>query len=46
LSPEESILSITCGPVHSLALSNRGRLFSCGFGEKYALGHGKNKTLN
>jgi alpha-tubulin suppressor-like RCC1 family protein len=32
--------------MHTLVLSNKGRIFSCGFGETYALGHGTNKTYN
>lgn len=29
-----------------MALSTKGRVFTCGFGETYALGHGNNKTYN
>ena len=37
---------MACGPVHSVALTNRGRLFACGFGDKYALGNGRSKSLS
>lgn len=38
LGPAEMIILIACGALHSLALSNNGRLFACGFGETNALG--------
>lgn len=37
---------MACGPLHTLALTNRNRLFACGYGEKYALGNGKTTTFN
>ena len=40
LSSDEMIISISCGPLHSIALSSKGRMFSCGFGKNYCLGHG------
>ncbi len=40
LADGEFITDIVCGSLHTLALSSRSRLFSCGFGETYALGHG------
>ena len=43
---KETIEEIVCGSMHVLVLSNWGRLFSCGFGETFALGHGNNKNLN
>ena len=46
LFPEESVVKIACGPLHTLALTNRNRLFAAGYGEKYALGTGKTNTLN
>ena len=39
-------VSISCGPLHSVALSSKGRMFSCGFGKNYALGHGEAQVLN
>jgi alpha-tubulin suppressor-like RCC1 family protein len=41
----ELIIKIACGPLHTAALSNKNRLFCCGFGEKYNLGNGKAKTI-
>jgi alpha-tubulin suppressor-like RCC1 family protein len=46
LNVEEFIVEIACGSLHTLARSNQGRIFSCGFGETYALGHGSNSNLN
>lgn len=46
MMPDEYIKHIACGPLHTLVLSNKNRLFSCGYGQKFALGNGKNKTLN
>jgi hypothetical protein len=37
---------MACGPLHTAALTNRNRLFTCGFGEKFCLGTGKSQTLN
>lgn len=46
LAAEEMIVQVACGPLHTLALSNKGRLFSCGFGEHFTLGHGDSSTYN
>lgn len=46
LNNGEFVQEIVCGTMHSFVLSNKGRIFSCGFGETYALGHGTNKTYN
>jgi len=46
LGSDEMIVQVACGPLHSFALSNKGRLFSCGFGEHYTLGHGDTTTHN
>ena len=40
------VVKMSCGPLHSVALTNRGRIFACGYGEKYALGTGKARTTN
>jgi alpha-tubulin suppressor-like RCC1 family protein len=32
LSSDEVIVKVSCGPLHSVALTNRGRLFACGYG--------------
>jgi len=37
---------MVCGPLHSAALTNKHRLFTCGYGEKYALGTGRTKNSN
>jgi len=40
LENDEIITDIACGPLHTLAVSNKNRIFSCGYGQSYALGHG------
>lgn len=35
---------MACGPLHTVALTNRNRLFTCGYGEKFCLGTGKAQT--
>lgn len=37
---------MACGPLHTAALTNKNRLFTCGYGEKFCLGTGKAQTLN
>ena len=37
---------IVCGPLHTAVVTNKNRLFTCGYGEKYSLGNGRNKTTN
>ena len=32
LGHDEVVTKMACGPMHSVALTNRNRLFSCGFG--------------
>jgi len=46
LNQDEVIKDMACGPVHSLMLSNKNRIFASGYGEKYALGIGKTKSSN
>ena len=46
LAHDEVVIKTACGPLHTVVLTNRGRLFSCGYGEKYALGTGRTRTLN
>ena len=36
----EKIVDVSCGALHSLLLTNKGRIFSSGYGETYALGLG------
>ncbi|CAD8177067.1 unnamed protein product [Paramecium pentaurelia] len=46
LQNDEAVQQISCGALHTLILTNKNRVFSCGFGESYALGHPENQTLN
>lgn len=46
LFDDEYIHTISCGSVHTLIISNKGRIFSTGYGETYALGHGTNHSLD
>lgn len=39
LREKEKIVQIACGSIHTLARSNMNRIFSCGNGSTYALGH-------
>lgn len=44
LGSNEFLNKIVCGALHTLALTNNGRVFACGFGETYALGNNSPKT--
>lgn len=46
LKTNEVITEISCGAIHTLALSNKSRVYSVGFGDNYSLGHSSNKTIN
>ena len=35
---------IACGTIHSLVRTDLGRVFSCGSGGSYALGHGNTEN--
>lgn len=37
------MVKLACGPLHSIALTNKGRLFGCGYCEKHALGSIRSK---
>ena len=37
--PQEKVLQVACGSIHSLIRTNMNRLFSCGNGSTFALGH-------
>jgi alpha-tubulin suppressor-like RCC1 family protein len=39
LKEKEIVLQVACGSIHTLARSNMHRIFSCGNGSTYALGH-------
>lgn len=32
LAGDEVVVRLACGPLHSVALTNRGRIFTCGYG--------------
>lgn len=38
LQNDEVVASIACGALHTLVLTSKNRILSCGFGEGYALG--------
>ena len=44
LRPKESVEQVECGSLHTVARTNMNRLFSCGNGSTYALGHGNKET--
>ena len=46
LNENEIVVDISCGALHTIALTNKSRVYSCGFGENYSLGHNSSKTLN
>lgn len=46
LAGDEFVVKVACGPLHSVALTNKGRLFACGYGDKHALGTARHRTIN
>eukprot|EP00742_Colponemidia_sp_Colp-10_P006762 GILJ01007247.1.p1 GENE.GILJ01007247.1~~GILJ01007247.1.p1 ORF type:complete len:881 (-),score=84.03 GILJ01007247.1:123-2765(-) len=42
LKVRERVDSVACGGLHTVAVTNSGRVFSWGFGYEYQLGHGDN----
>ena len=46
LNSNEAISDISCGGLHTVVISNMNRVFSCGFGGCYALGHGNKRSIN
>ena len=40
------MLQVACGAVHTLLRTNIDRVFSCGNGSTFALGHGNRESLN
>lgn len=40
----EKITDVACGALHSLLLTNKGRVFASGFNETYALGNGNTEN--
>jgi len=39
LKMSEKVIKVACGSIHTLVLTNHQRLFSCGNGSTFALGH-------
>ena len=44
--PQEKVLQVACGSIHSLIRTNMNRLFSCGNGSTYALGHASRESCS
>ena len=44
LNPKERIEQVECGSIHTIIRTSMHRLFSCGNGSTYALGHGSKDT--
>ena len=44
LRPKEYVEQVECGSLHTMVRTNMNRLFSCGNGSTYALGHGNKET--
>ena len=44
LQTKESVEQVECGSLHTVVRTNMNRLFSCGNGSTYALGHGNKET--
>ncbi|KAL4459784.1 hypothetical protein ABPG74_003310 [Tetrahymena malaccensis] len=42
----EQVSKISCGSLHTLALTTHGKIYSTGYGESFALGHGDEKSTN
>ena len=42
---KEKVVQIACGAIHSMIRTNLGRVFSCGNGSTFALGHGTRDSL-
>ena len=44
LQPKERVEQIECGSIHTMARTSMNRLFSCGNGSTFALGHGTKES--
>ena len=42
---KEKIVQVACGAIHTMIRTNLGRVFSCGNGSTFALGHGTRDSL-
>ena len=45
LDSQERVEQVECGSIHTLVRTSFNRLFSCGNGATFALGHGNKETL-
>ena len=46
LNLNEIVVEVACGALHTIVLTNQNRIFSAGYGENFALGHGNSRTYN
>mmetsp|Transcript_640 Transcript_640/g.740 ORF Transcript_640/g.740 Transcript_640/m.740 type:complete len:110 (-) Transcript_640:1056-1385(-) len=46
LQQKERVEQVECGSIHTIVRTNMNRLFSCGNGASYALGHGNKETCS
>ncbi|EAR90768.2 tyrosine kinase domain protein (macronuclear) [Tetrahymena thermophila SB210] len=46
LEAGEIVSKISCGSLHTLALTTHGKIYSSGYGESFALGHGDEQSTN
>ena len=46
LKLKEKVVQIACGSIHTLVRTNQHRIFSCGNGSTYALGHKNRETCS
>lgn len=44
LQAKEKVEQVECGSIHTIVRTNHNRIFSCGNGSTYALGHGSKET--
>jgi hypothetical protein len=44
MQQKEKVEQVECGSIHTLVRTNLSRLFSCGNGATFALGHGNKET--
>ncbi len=40
MNSDEKVTGLACGTLHTLVKTDRNRVFSSGYGETFALGHG------
>lgn len=44
--PSEKVEQVACGAIHTLVRTNLHRIFSCGNGSTFALGHSSKESCN